>query len=246
MEAITWLHPNQPPPTFQCGSQPIDGIFIAPQLLAQGAGGYLGFGDVVPSDHCAIWVDLHLPELCPHHQEGYVKPCMHRLQCKDLRVVEHYNQILLDILNPYNILQWVNQLNNQLQKPLDMRQSIWKELLNAINHVLTEAKQGAKNKCQKFKSGQVQWCPQVTVAINKILFWKSILKCELGGKVGLSIPRSCAHKARIDLVPYPGEYPIETLQEFVSKAYKQCCQLKIDTTNETCGLHYLISAQATA
>jgi len=50
-----------------------------------------------------------------------------------------------------------------------------------------EAKRGAENHCQKLKRGQVQWCPQVTAAINQILFWKSILKRELGGKAGLSV-----------------------------------------------------------
>jgi len=71
VEAITWLHPNLPPPTFQSGSQPINGIFIVPQLLAQAAGGYLSFVNVVPRDHCAIWLDINLPEICPHCQEGY-------------------------------------------------------------------------------------------------------------------------------------------------------------------------------
>jgi len=91
-----------------------------------------------------------------------------------------------------------------------------------------EAKRGAENHCQKLKNGQVQWCPQVTTAINKILFWKSILKRELGGKVGLSILRTRAKKAWIDIVPQQGEYPIEDLQVLISKAHKQFNQLKRD------------------
>jgi len=31
---------GQAPPTFQRGSQPIDGIFMAPQLLEMATGGY--------------------------------------------------------------------------------------------------------------------------------------------------------------------------------------------------------------
>jgi len=34
VEAITYLHPERAPPTYQRGSRPIDGIFTEPQLLA--------------------------------------------------------------------------------------------------------------------------------------------------------------------------------------------------------------------
>jgi len=33
VEAITWIHQGDPPPTYQRGTRPIDGIFAAPQLL---------------------------------------------------------------------------------------------------------------------------------------------------------------------------------------------------------------------
>jgi len=51
VEAITNLHSEMAPPTFQHGSHPIDGIFITPQLLQKLVGGYLSFGDAIPSDH---------------------------------------------------------------------------------------------------------------------------------------------------------------------------------------------------
>jgi len=40
VEAITWLHQASPPPTYQRGQRPIDGIFAAPQLLPLAASGY--------------------------------------------------------------------------------------------------------------------------------------------------------------------------------------------------------------
>jgi len=83
VEAITYLHPDGTPLTYQQGSYPIDGIFTAPQLLEKVASGYLSFGDAIPSDHHAIWLDLHLPEVCPLHQEAHTKPQACCLQCKD-------------------------------------------------------------------------------------------------------------------------------------------------------------------
>jgi len=204
-----WLNPNRAPPTFQQGSWPIDGIFTAPQWLVMAAGGYLSFGDTIPSDHWAIWLDLHMPEICPLDQEGYIKPQVHRLQCKDPRVMACYNNTLFDILEINSIPQQINQLNDRLLKATDLWQSLCKEH-NAINQVVMDAKQGAKNQSQKLKCGQVQWCPWVMAAMNRILFWKSMLKWELGSKVGLLILHKQALKAGLDAVPYPGEYLIST------------------------------------
>jgi len=85
VEAITSLH-LAGAPTFQWGSQPINGIFAALQLLEMAAGADLSFGDVIPSDHWAIWLDLHLPKLRPQHQESHTKPWAQHLQCKDPQV----------------------------------------------------------------------------------------------------------------------------------------------------------------
>jgi len=74
VEVITWLHHVTPPPTYQCGQKPIDSIFITPQLLPLAAGGYCGFSDAIPSDHRAIWLDLHLLEICLMHQLAHTKP----------------------------------------------------------------------------------------------------------------------------------------------------------------------------
>jgi len=112
--------------------------------------------------------------------------------------------------------------------------------------VITEAKRGAENQCRKFKNGQVQWCPQVTAAINKILFWKSILKWEIGGKVGLLILCTQAQKAKIDTIPYQGNYQLETLHKIILKAYKPFNGLKLDENRRDTWMAQLISAQAMA
>jgi len=245
VEAITYLNQAPAPPTYQRGSRPIDGIFLAPQLLIAAAGGYLAFGDAIPSDHRAIWLDLHFPEICPPHPESYVKPKARRLQCKDPRIVARYNEELLSILNTHHITTRVLQLQRQADRPGALRRS-QKQELNAIDHILTEAKHAAEKHCRKFKSGHVQWSPPVTSAINKILFWKGILKRETGGKVGLTVLNTRAKKARIEHLPYPGEIPIPIIQENISKAYKQFGRLKKDDSRRDTWIAQLIEAQAQA
>jgi len=219
------------PQTFQRGSHPIDGIFVVPQLLEMAVGGNLSFSDAILSDHWAIWLDLHLPKLCPLHQDSYTKPHTRRLQCKDPRVVTRYNVVLVEILHKQNIPLWLQHLDELLKGPVDVWWCHHQEL-NAINNAVTEAKKGAENQCHKLICGKAQWCPWVTAAINKILFWKSMLKWELGGKMGILILNTRACKAGLISVPFVGEYAISSLKENISKAYKTFKQLKQDENQQ--------------
>jgi len=236
---------NKSPFTYQRGRKPIDRIFITPQLLPMAAGGYCGFGDAIPSDHRAIWLDLHLPEICPKNQSAHTKPSARRLKCNDPRVVDKYNTTLWTELQKQQIPDTVQEMGKQLQKPTDVRRKHRNEL-NAINRQVCEAKHTAENQCRKMKCGAIQWCPQVTKAINKILFWKSVLKRESGGKVGLSILVTRAKKAGIDQVPFLGECALDQIQQNISKAYKQFQYLKRDNHRRDTWLSQVIAAQATA
>jgi len=93
---------------------------------------------------------------------------------------------------------------------------------------------------------KVQWCPRVTTAINKILFWKSMLKCETDSVVGLSILHTRARKAGLKGIPYQGEHSITQMQEYISNAYKQFIQLKKEDNCHYTWLEELIEAQAEA
>jgi len=73
-------------------------------------------------------------------------------------------------------------------------------------------------------------------AINKILFWKSVLKRESGGLVGLTILTARTKKVGIVDIPRPGELPSATIQGHISRAYKQFQFLKKRTTTEIRGL----------
>jgi len=112
--------------------------------------------------------------------------------------------------------------------------------------VVTAAKQAAEQQCHKSKCGQAEWCPLVTKVINKILFWKSILKRETGGKVGIAILRTWAKKANIAEVPQLGEIDVTTIRATISTAYKHFRHLKKDDTQRDTWIAQLIEAQVTA
>jgi len=120
VEAITWLHPNDPPPTYQRGRRPIDGIFLAQKMLQKAAGGYFCFGEAVPSDHREIWLDLHLLEICLRDQLPQTPLRARWLQCKDPRIVNRYNTNLLQILQEHYLPEKIKSLSDKLQQPTDL------------------------------------------------------------------------------------------------------------------------------
>ena len=158
VEGLT-THHQRPPPTHNRGRHPIDGIFLPISLLDQCTTGYLEFSEAIPSDHRALWIDLAAHNVCSMEPEPIECPKARWLQCKDPCIIKWYNQLLLDIVAPHNVLQQIQHLNNTLHKPSSKFHT--KKELNAIDHLLMEAKQGAENQCQNFKNGQVQWCLQV-------------------------------------------------------------------------------------
>jgi len=144
-----------------------------------------------------------------------------------------------------DILHQLSNLNTILQHPSNLQWHCRTEL-NVIDKIIMAAKHWADNQCCKFKSGKVPWCPNVTTAINKILFWKSILKQESGGKVRLSILWMRAKKAGLETVPFPSKYSIQEVQALISKAYKQFCHFKKDKNWWDTWIPQLTEAQATA
>jgi len=56
-------HGNQGPNTYNWGTNPIDGIFIPTPLIQEVTSGYLAFGEGIPSDHWALWINIPIAAL---------------------------------------------------------------------------------------------------------------------------------------------------------------------------------------
>jgi len=69
IKGLTSQH-QRPPETHNRGSHPIDGIFIPLSLLEQCQTGYLGFGEALPSDHRALWINVDAQNICPLKPEA--------------------------------------------------------------------------------------------------------------------------------------------------------------------------------
>jgi len=109
--------------------------------------------------------------------------CLH---CEDPQVVTRYNDLLWESLQLTQLARQASELSQQMSMRLMQSQQTEYE---SIDKASTELKRYAENKCRKIKAGVVPWCPQVSKAINRILYWKGLQSQLKGCKIGSSVLR---------------------------------------------------------
>ena len=89
-EAITYVHGQNPPPTYHRGQDSIDGIFVSRNFLGI-QGGYLEYGDA-PGDHRGIWVDIPHTTLFGHKMPNVPPKQIRNLQCRHSKSTKRYTE----------------------------------------------------------------------------------------------------------------------------------------------------------
>jgi len=177
-------HHNWPPATHNQGSLPIDGIFIPMMLVDQCSTSYLTFREALPSNHRALWLDLLAQLVNLKQQEAIERPLARQLHCRDPRVVRTYNEVLWEALNTSSLAIRAANLKQQTAGWLMQRQQ---DEYKSIDKAATELKRHAEKQCRKIWAGEVQWCPMVSKAINRILYWKGLWSQLNGCAIGCSV-----------------------------------------------------------
>jgi len=185
---------------------------------------YLAFGEGVPSDHRAVWMDI--PSALLHmSQDNYlVKASTRRLQCADPRVVLRYNTLLherLTLANAFNPVQmlWNSITRHRLAKAQQVE-------YKALDHISIDSKRFAKCHCRKIKASNIPWCLQVSRSINRILYWKGLLSKTQGSKIGSLVLSSWAKKAGIMHSSNSLALPTNVIQNYIMTAYRAFNRLK--------------------
>jgi len=217
-EVLSSVNTEALPASHNRGSLPIDGIFAPDAIIPFCRAGFLGFGEGVPSDHRAAWIDIPLPVLHLSSDTNTAKAQARRLQCADPRVVLQYNTLLHERLTTSNALSRVKALTDSITGTrLTKAQQAEYETLD---NIVIDAKRFAERHCQKIKAGKIPWCPQVSRCMNRILYWKGLLCRIQGACIGLSVLRTWAKKAGILHSQVSLAIPIETLHSNIAAAYR--------------------------
>jgi len=243
VELLTQLHTAQPPATHQRGSKPIDGFFVPAHLIHVCHGGYLAFGDGVASDHRAIWLDIPAVAICPWLDEPVCQAPACRLQCRDPRVVDKYNTLLLQQLLLDQVPKRVQELSQEVSgQPTRPQQ----RQFEALDTQLVAAKLQAERHCRKLRMGNIPWCPEVTRSINRILFWKGILRRVTGRVIGTSVLHS---RAKAGGIPWSTDYfamATPEVEDKIQRAHKAFKVVKHTPDHRSTWIAGVIAAQAQA
>jgi len=103
VEATTALPGNLGPNTHNRGQTPINRIFIPQSLLNSIMAGYYAFGEGIPSDHQALWLDIPLTSLGWFNIPAPIPLKAQRLKCTDPRIVKQYNMALQELMEQHHL-----------------------------------------------------------------------------------------------------------------------------------------------
>ena len=166
------------PGTYQQGKKPIDEIFISDTLQLQ-ACGYMANGEAA-GNHCPIWVEVSKVSTFGTKLQPPLSYQARRLKCIDPRIVNRYNQILLEEMRQHKIFTRLNSLYNSFQVPLTWEQRVE---LEEIDRIRVDAMILAEKKCCKLCMGKYDWSPRLQHLIETTRY----LKLTLSRRKGVNI-----------------------------------------------------------
>jgi len=244
VEAISTLHGPAQKPTHQRGRRAIDGIYMSRSLLHGARGGFLQFGDVMGSDHRAVWVDISADIVGMKHQDPITSPARRRLKCQDPRIIQKYNQELLKVVMAEG---WEQRMSTLFEAAANNK---WSAGLlteyNALDQEFTKAKLAAELGCRKFKAGRQPWTPALTQAIQRILYWKGVAKRAQGGQISTTVLKRRAIKGQLQFSCEHWALPRNYIQQRISSAYDDYLLIKKQKHRRETWLTQLVEAMATA
>jgi len=190
VDAMAYLHSQPTLLMYNRGSYPIDAIYISPGMLQGAKGGYMAFEEGLLSNHQGLWLDLQTKVLFRNRERFSQTTNTQQLQCQDPRVVDQYNQRLVDKIRKQRLDDQVGQLQADSQL-------VTMAAVDCIDHKLTQAKLEAERHCCKLKAGSIEWCPVLSQDIQAIQYWKGRAKQLAGGNISNNVLQKQAKQAKI-------------------------------------------------
>ena len=199
--------------------QPIDGIWCNRTLTAVRSG-YFAYGDAIPSDHLALWIDLTFKHVLGQDSPPILKPSARKLKADDPRLVKTYNKRAEKEVKKIGL---DSQLSD-LYKKSDLGWN--KELQAEFNRLHLESKEvrsTVETKLRKLFMGGVPWSPKLQIYRDTIELWQLIVKKRQRMKV--SVKRIRRYMAKTGLCQAL-EYNLAGASLFLTKAYESYGEAK--------------------
>jgi len=200
----------------------------------------LAFGEVMSSDHRAVWIDIQAANVGMMQQETVVRPAGCRLKCQDPHIVVKYTKALaqeiddrgwaLQVETLYTTAEtsgWSAQHSNQY---------------NELDRELTQAKLRAEQHCRKLSASHIPWTPALTQAIQRIQYWKGIAKWAFGGKISTTVLKHHAAMGQLSFSNKHWELPTSTINQTIKSAYDDYYTIKAQKNRRDTWIGQMIEA----
>ena len=162
------------PNTSQCGSKPIDGIWVSPTLQFSRCG-YLPF----TFDHRGIWIDIPQAIAFGGLIPPPTPPSIHRLKLADPRIRNKYTEILADHIAEHNLENRLREL--ELNPQMSHRRQT--QIYDAIDACYLQGVKLADKGCQKIKVGKIPFSPEYKNAALRTLVWSLVCRKLQGNRI---------------------------------------------------------------
>jgi hypothetical protein len=182
-EAILTWHTRSPPATQNRNThrQPIDGLFVTPELIAVAAG-CEAFGVGCPSDHRVLWADFTYATAFGFNSPPLTRPPKtRRLNNQNPRMVEKYVKEVCKALVETGIAERLFAIESQAE------QTGWTpEFQTEYDNIQIsqlKIRKLTEFKLRKLRMGGVPWSPKLQTYRTEIELWAMILWKRKGIKV---------------------------------------------------------------
>ena len=192
-ECILERHGQHPPPTYQRGTNAIDGIFCSLSCTAKKSG-YLPFNSL-PGDHRGIWADFSHSSVLGFNMNNIPPFSRRRLQLRDPRVVKKYLRYLHHFLSKNKVYDRIDQFRQSISQSLTPAQSLE---YDAIDKIRIKGMMWAEKKCKKIRVGHKQWSPKLQRAMDQVKLWSIVLKSRLGCNISKRSIIRLSERLKID------------------------------------------------
>jgi len=174
-EAITHVHGQNPPATYQRGTVSIDGIFVSPVFLGV-RGGYLEYG-ATPGDHRGIWIDVPQETVLGYKMPQIPPKKIRLLQCSDAAGKKRYKDALHNKYLQNNVYGKILNLRNETTFPPPPSLQV---KYDRLDRLMVQLKKSAARKCRKRRTGGKAFSDKLQQARQDINLWSLVKKRLLG------------------------------------------------------------------
>ena len=161
---------GSPTTTHIYGERPIEAIFISEKMTIERGGHKTG--NLLASDHKAVWIDIPKEEILGN-TTPITRPPYRKLQTGNPKTKKKFNKILEQQLRNANVQKHMIELLEHIKHN---RTAEFQHTYEKLDRIRLRCIQHAEKNCVKERRGTIPFSPEIQEAMGRIAMWKLLYK----------------------------------------------------------------------